>query len=228
MVIYGVTVDQVRGDDLYSERSAIYSNLDHWLRDREQLGEVVDSHFSEVFRNEISNLYLTFRYRERPVVALRDLARKETPKPFLGEAVSEHQSKEPMELKDNAALREDIRKHRSDVHLKNGRYNFNDAKFEMIRNIISQCRKAGVQVILFEVPNSRAFNEELPPGTLVEYRSRFQWIADAQAIPLVTLKELNTTFKTSEFNDAVHLNTAGARHLTKCLAETMTAQQLIP
>ena len=140
VVIYGVTVDQVRGDDLYSERSAIYSNLDHWYRYREQLGEVVDSHFSEVIRNEISNLYLTFSSRGRPVVALRDLARKETPKPFLGEAVSKHQSKVPIELKDNAALREDIRKHLSDVHLKNGRYNFNDAKFEMIRDIISQCR----------------------------------------------------------------------------------------
>jgi hypothetical protein len=228
LVIYGVTMDQVRGDEIFSERAAIYCDFQDWLRYREDSPEQTAPYMSDVIRNEIGNVYHTFRYRGLAIVKLRELARGERlPMPFLGDSVAEHLKKSNKQLVDSLEIREDVRKHLREVHMKNGEYNFNELLLKRIDRGIAKCKAAGIEVILVEAPNSPIFNEELPPGAFERFHKEFEKIAENNEIDFLTLDELEVAFGTPEFRDPVHLATDAAREFTLAIAHKLPRDYVI-
>ncbi|MCA9150009.1 MAG: SGNH/GDSL hydrolase family protein [Planctomycetales bacterium] len=218
VIAWGLTIDEIRGEELVTDRSMLFYPLEKYRTERKQLGAVVAPYRSDAIRTELSEYSLLYRYHFLPVIYIKDFGRNPQPRAFLGESFGRHTADEGV-LEDTEELRERIRDRYRDWHFYEADYQFSEAKLERIRALLRKCREKDVQVCLFEVPNAPPFDIELPPRLHTMIKQTLTELAAETGIPVVWVKDLGVEFHTSDFYDTVHLNFEGAKRLTLALAD---------
>jgi len=227
-LMYGVDPEQIRGPELFNERSAIFCSMDDLRHARSELGIEAREFLPVVARNHAADWCVLFRYRSRPLNWLRERFKGRELSPVLGEIVGiEHSSDAGRTLLTDPPDPAEVRHHVETAHLDHGVYPFNPAKVEMFTQLARECRDHGVRLVFFEVPNARVFDQCLPPGVNPRFRELMGGVADQTGARFVTLDELGLSFTDEEFRDPVHLNLNGATRLSRALTERVIVPELI-
>lgn len=227
VLLFGVDPEQVRGPEMYNDRSAIFWNLADWWEARERFGRGVDRYLPTVVRDHLGDVCHLLRYRTRPLHFLKASYRGREPSPILGE-MEPGQVGPPGQLALTAHPADEVQvKHHVDTaHLIDGKYPFNPEKVGMFAEVIRDCRAAGTRVVLFECPNAEVFNKFLPADVYPRFYGMMRELAAAEGATFVSLEEMGLGFTDEEFSDPVHLNARGAAMLTKRVIEVGAAPAL--
>ncbi len=231
LLLYGVDPEQVRGPQLYNDRSPIFWSLDDLWCAQATVDADVGALWPDVLRNHLADAWLTFRYRARPVHWLKAMHRGRDTSPMLGEYPAGMRVTDPpgadRSLAAFPADAEEVKHHVETAHLDHGRYPFNDRKLEMFARLIDGCRERDVRVVLFEVPNAQVFNQYLPADVYPSFFAMMRGIAERGGARFVSLDELSLKFGDEDFRDPVHLNVRGAKELSRALTTKVIAPELL-
>lgn len=228
VLVYGVDPEQIRGPELWNERSVVFWTPSDLLDARTRLSDDVLTAWPDVARNCLRDWSCVFRYRARPLSWLKERFRPRESSPILGERLDiEHGSDPDRSLLDHPADVAEVRKHVETAHLApDGTYPFNERKVEMFAEMLRHCREHGVRVVLLDLPNAAVFNQFLPDGVYPHYREAMRRVAGAEGARFVTLEELGLSFGDADFRDPVHLNYPAGKRLSARLAEQVLVPEL--
>lgn len=227
IICYGVDPEQISRPEMYNERASVYWSFPDWWARRQEFGAVMDDYLPHVVRNSLADHWLTFRYRNRPINLIKAMARGRETSPMLGEYLApEHTTDRGRTLVEFPADEAEVKHHVEAGHLDNGVYPFNMKKVEWFKEFIGHCRRDGVEVVLFEVPNADVFNRYLPDDVHATFYSHMREIAVQSGARFVSLEGLGLKFTDAEFRDPVHLNYKGSMELSDALSGKVLAPML--
>jgi hypothetical protein len=95
-----------------------------------------------------------------------------------------------------------------------------------LAGMISECRRANVTLILYEVPIPGILRDRLPPGIYDRFVSLVDEAAREGETPFIRADKLRVRLGDFHFREQSHMNFRGARAFTAVLGESVIARSL--
>jgi hypothetical protein len=202
----------------HDNRIAIFWTLPDWWQARKQGREISRGMLPSVIRNQVGELWATFRYRKTPRIWFEEtfLDAPHFPAPMNGDLPLAHIEDKPKETPKQMEIW-------ARRILQDKEFGMDPALVRDLDKALALCRQEGTPVILFEVPVRDFLARRLPPNLGQEFGRIATELARKNNVPLARLDDLQTgidlTDATNDFKDISHLSYEGAQKYTTALLD---------
>jgi hypothetical protein len=235
LIVYGLTVMELeRGQGQgITKKSPFLWRISDALEARRRVGSPADEILPRAIRNSLSDQSVLFRLRPEIQEALTQPTWKKVRKALRDVITFSGEDDNPMrgglsvwqqQAKPNRSVsvsRAHVRKYLGKEY---NRSRWPDAtQAERIAALVEDTKRAGVKLVLVEIPLAPILARELPSGALEEFRAIVAGIAQRQGVRFIPVDDLGEQFQQKDFLEQSHLNLKGATKFSRRVAELLLA-----
>lgn len=228
LIVYGISVRDLRSRRTDWTRAAIFWDLGDWYRSLGVAPTRVGPLFPQVLRQEVGRRWLTLRYRERPRhwLAARLGADGADPCGILGRELSAWHRTD-RSLKTRAVPQRQMEEYLEHNRLNDPTEADGDRRAqEAMVLLMRACRAADVPLVLYEVPMPEELASRLAPGLYERHLATVSRLTRREGVPFVRFEELGINIGAGGFREHSHLNRRGALKLTKAIVDKIVIPSL--
>jgi len=233
LVLYGVGPRQLLPNAQPYQKFSHMWRLADWWRVRAARGAEVAPYFGRAARNSLGRWFYLVRYEQairealfskkwrwwrllRVVTRTRGLDRS----PIRGGPTVWHRRKPGHSM---YPVEEEVREYIRLVTAGEP-YRLQRQQLDYMGDTISTLSRAGIDVVLFEVPMSPALRYVFSGEVELEFHGLMMELARQHSVPYVRMRDLGLVLSQQEFREQSHANRVGANKLTRAL----TTQVVLP
>jgi hypothetical protein len=199
-----------------------------WRRARRDVGSSSDQYLPHAVRNEAARWSYIARYRFELRELLQEPARKVTWRKLAAVFAPARDPATPMQGGMPSIFRKSDRNDAKRVSKARVKRYLGEAyrepgwpriyQAEHLEATVRRARRAGIPLLLVEVPVHEMLERAMPRGTQQRFRKYLQEVEDRYQVQFVSVEELPEPFEPEDFREQSHLNFRGATKYTRALA----------
>ncbi|MCL4210478.1 MAG: hypothetical protein KJZ68_07425 [Phycisphaerales bacterium] len=221
LILYGISPLQLSTKAAAARHAGRLWTLDDWEREAATLPANAARRLRAMaMHNEAGRWCRLYAYRDIAWIRLRALLGWESihSNPIAGDLTFQQVDEPDRRLADHPVRDAFVQRYLR-PRMQGNRHPLGGEASRRFESILSQCRDAGVTIIVYEVPLSETLRRNYPRGTLEQMRRIAQRLTNKYRAPYLHIEDLGETFDETVFRDLSHLNVHGARRLTAILAQ---------
>jgi hypothetical protein len=189
--------------------------------------KTLDEMISEPVLDVLWRTYKTFRHRMRFHSLLSTMARGQVPSsPVKGEYTMWQRYDSGRKLSRSGLTKEDVNRYVEGLMNGKGEYVLGAQRIKALEDTFVVCQRAGVPIVLIEVPLAQMLKEAYPRGLYDRFLNIMRTVCKNAGVPFVELDQLGISLTDEDFLEYSHLNLEGAQIFTKALAEKVAVPML--
>lgn len=220
VVVYGVTPYQLATMAYNFYRRAAMWGLNDWRREQRIHEQSLVRFLPDALRNELEEYYRTFAYRDWLAVQAKSLVSryKRHPSPIRGEISHRHATTPYVSLENRPVSLLRVQQY-IQPRLFERKYLLGGPQREALDNLLTVCARAGVDVLLVELPQSEILQNRQTAGTIREFLDMMVDVAQEHGVAFLPISWQRPRLTDADFAEQSHLNLCGAEKYTDLLLE---------
>lgn len=228
LIVIGISVRDLRTQELDLPRLALFWDLDEWIRESRTFGWQSTSVLPTVVRNELSKFSYTLRYRDqlaievsKPLAPLFGYSVNREPNPIIGEGSWQHIGGRGLRnlVDPKVSPRRMLYTARESYAYQDG-HKPSEPQTRRLLSMIKRIEASGVRAVIVEMPVADYLENDLKARGLPKAFDRsVRSLLQSTSIPYITTDEQRFAPGHEHFVDLQHLNRPGAERFSEWLAE---------